>query len=61
MQQTILYECVQEGVLPKEAVDSWATIAGVWVNWEADDPDLIYAHNYETTSHELERMHWLNR
>jgi 5,6,7,8-tetrahydromethanopterin hydro-lyase len=42
-----VYESVQEGVLPKEAEDNWAIIAGVWVNWEADDPDLIYAHNYE--------------
>jgi formaldehyde-activating enzyme len=28
-------------------VFNWAIIAGVWVNWEADDADLIYAHNYE--------------
>ena len=42
-----VYECVQEGVLPKEAEDNWAIIAGVWVNWEADDADHICAHNYE--------------
>ena len=42
-----VYECVQDGVLPKEAENNWAIIAGVWVNWEANDADLIYAHNHE--------------
>ncbi len=42
-----VYECTQEGILPREAEDNWAIIAGVWVNWEADDADLIYIHNYE--------------
>ena len=42
-----VYECVQEGILPKESENNWAIIAGVWVNWEADDADLIYSHNHE--------------
>jgi 5,6,7,8-tetrahydromethanopterin hydro-lyase len=42
-----VHECTQEGVLPGEALDNWAIIAGVWVNWEAEDADLIYIHNYE--------------
>ena len=42
-----VYECVQEGILPEETEDNWAIIAGVWVNWDADDADLIYCHNHE--------------
>ena len=42
-----VYECVQEGILPKEAENNWVIIAGVWVNWEADDADMIYSHNHK--------------
>ena len=43
----VVYERVQEGILPKEAENNWKIIAGVWVNWEADDADLNYCRNYE--------------
>ena len=39
-------ECVEEQILPAHTVDAWCIIAGVWVNWEANDADLIYKHNY---------------
>jgi 5,6,7,8-tetrahydromethanopterin hydro-lyase len=48
-------EAVDEGILPAEAVDEWCIIAGVWVNWEANDADTIYKHNTEAMKTALKR------
>jgi 5,6,7,8-tetrahydromethanopterin hydro-lyase len=34
-----------DGVLPSGAEESWLAIALVWVNWNADDADQVYANN----------------
>jgi 5,6,7,8-tetrahydromethanopterin hydro-lyase len=36
---------VLDGVLPPGAEDSWLSIALVWVDWNADDADAVYANN----------------
>ena len=36
---------VLEGLLPPQAEDDWLTIALVWVDWNANDAELIYANN----------------
>jgi 5,6,7,8-tetrahydromethanopterin hydro-lyase len=36
---------VLDGVLPAGAEDDWLGIALVWVDWNADDADTVYANN----------------
>jgi len=36
---------VLDGVLPAGADDDWLSIALVWVDWNADDADAVYANN----------------
>ena len=33
------------GVLPPKAEDGWLAIALVWVDWNADDAEAVYANN----------------
>jgi 5,6,7,8-tetrahydromethanopterin hydro-lyase len=40
-----LTRALLDGVLPAEAEDSWLSIALVWVDWNADDADAVYANN----------------
>lgn len=48
-------ECVEEKILPPEAPDDWCIIAGVWVNWSADDADVVYQHNYQAMKLAIQR------
>jgi 5,6,7,8-tetrahydromethanopterin hydro-lyase len=34
-----------DGVLPPKAADDWLAIALVWVDWNADDAEAVYANN----------------
>ena len=34
-------------MLPPEAENDWCVIAAVWVNWSADDADMVFANNYQ--------------
>jgi 5,6,7,8-tetrahydromethanopterin hydro-lyase len=34
-----------DGLLPAGADDAWLAIALVWVDWNADDADAVYANN----------------
>jgi 5,6,7,8-tetrahydromethanopterin hydro-lyase len=36
---------VLDGVLTPDAEESWVGIALVWVDWNATDPDAVYANN----------------
>ena len=38
-----------DGVLPAGAQTGWLAIALVWVDAEADDAELVYAHNRDAT------------
>ena len=40
---------VSEAVVPAEEVDALLLIAAVWVSWDADDEDAVYASNAEAT------------
>jgi 5,6,7,8-tetrahydromethanopterin hydro-lyase len=44
-----LTRALLEGVLPAAAADEWLAIALVWVDWNADDPDAVYANNKAAT------------
>lgn len=34
-----------QGLLPPQAEEDWLAIALVWVDWNADDAELVYANN----------------
>lgn len=40
---------VAERVVPAGDVDELLAIAAVWVSWDADDPETVYANNGEAT------------
>ena len=44
-----LTRALLDGVLPPEAEDGWLSIALVWVDWNADDADAVYANNKTAT------------
>ena len=46
-------ECLLEGLLPAEAENEWCVIVAVWVNWNADDADAVFANNYEASKRAL--------
>ena len=46
-------ECLRDGVVPAADVDDLLLIAAVWVNWEADDDELVYEWNAEATRRAL--------
>ena len=40
-----LTSALLQGLLPPQAEDDWLTIALVWVDWNANDAELVYANN----------------
>lgn len=36
---------LMQGLLPPQAEDGWLAIALVWVDWNADDAERVYANN----------------
>ncbi|MBC7591645.1 MAG: formaldehyde-activating enzyme [Salinibacterium sp.] len=42
-------DAVAEGVISHEQSDTHVVIAAVWVNPAADDPELVYSNNREST------------
>jgi 5,6,7,8-tetrahydromethanopterin hydro-lyase len=38
-------QALLEDLLPPEAADNWLAIALVWVDWNADDAEAVYANN----------------
>lgn len=50
-----LTRALLDGVLPPGADDSWLSIALVWVDWNADDADVVYANNKAATQLAVKR------
>jgi len=48
-------DSVKEGVIPRDQVDNWCIIAGVFIHWEAEDTEKIYQWNYEATKTAISR------
>src|SRR5271166_139067 len=42
-------EALAEGAMPREAADDWCVIVAVWVDWNADEAEQIYANNHQAT------------
>jgi 5,6,7,8-tetrahydromethanopterin hydro-lyase len=47
-------DAVADGIVPPSDVNDLLLIAAVWVAWDADDADLVYAHNRTATRDALE-------
>lgn len=47
-------DAVREGVVPVGELDDLLLIAAVWVDWNAEDEDAVYANNLESTRLALE-------
>ena len=48
-------DALLKGALPPEARDEWVAIALVWIDWNADDPEAVYANNRVATATAAER------
>jgi 5,6,7,8-tetrahydromethanopterin hydro-lyase len=48
-------DSVKEGLIPKDQVDDWCVIAGVFIHWDAEDTEKIYKWNYEATKTAIQR------
>ena len=46
---------VLQGLLPPQAEDDWLAIALVWVDWNADDAELVYTNNKSATFTAVQR------
>jgi 5,6,7,8-tetrahydromethanopterin hydro-lyase len=53
-----------QGVLPPQAEEGWLAIALVWVDWNAEDAEQVYANNKAATYTAVQRAlmsDWPNR
>jgi len=48
-------DAVAAQAIPHDAVDAVLLVAAVWVSWDADDADAVYANNREATRIALAR------
>jgi 5,6,7,8-tetrahydromethanopterin hydro-lyase len=42
-------DSVEGGVIPKEKCEDLVIVCGVFIHWDAEDNDKIYAYNYQAT------------
>jgi 5,6,7,8-tetrahydromethanopterin hydro-lyase len=48
-------DSVAQGVLPRDKVDDYCVLVGVFIHWEASDDKKIYDYNYRATKEALAR------
>jgi 5,6,7,8-tetrahydromethanopterin hydro-lyase len=48
-------DSVAAGVIPKDKVEDFVIICGVFIHWEAKDDAKIYQYNYEATKLSIQR------
>ncbi|MGE3807886.1 MAG: formaldehyde-activating enzyme, partial [Gemmataceae bacterium] len=48
-------DSVAAGVIPKDKVDDYVIVCGVFIHWEASDDNKIYQYNYEATKLSIQR------
>lgn len=42
-------DCVEAGIIPKDACEKLCIVCGVFIHWQANDDKKIYEYNYEAT------------
>lgn len=48
-------DSVSSGVIPRDKVDDYCIMVGVFIHWEAKDDKKIYKFNYQATKESIER------
>lgn len=48
-------DSVEAGVIPRDKVDDYCVLVGVFIHWDASDDKKIYDFNYRATRQALER------
>jgi len=49
-------DCVEEGTIPMDKLDSWVIVVGVFIHPEAKDERKIYKFNYAATRLAIKRL-----
>ena len=48
-------DSVGEGIIPRDKVDDYCVLVGVFIHWEAADDKKIYDYNYQATKESIKR------
>ena len=48
-------DCVSSGVIPRDKVDDYCILVGVFIHWEAKNDKKIFDFNYRATKESIER------
>ncbi|MFZ5625551.1 MAG: formaldehyde-activating enzyme [Gemmatimonadota bacterium] len=48
-------DSVASGVIPKDKVNDWCLLVGVFIHWEAESDKKIFDYNYQATKEAIER------
>jgi 5,6,7,8-tetrahydromethanopterin hydro-lyase len=48
-------DSVVEGIIPRDRVDDYCVLVGVFIHWDASDDKKIYDFNYRATKQSIER------
>ena len=48
-------DCVSSGVIPRDRVDDYCILVGVFIHWEAKNEQKIFDYNYRATKESIER------
>ncbi|HEX5435611.1 MAG TPA: formaldehyde-activating enzyme [Gemmatimonadaceae bacterium] len=48
-------DSVKSGVIPRDKVEDYCVLAGVFIHWDAKDDKKIYDNNYRATMQAIER------
>ena len=48
-------DSVSSGVIPRDRVDDYCILVGVFIHWEAKDNNKIFKYNYQATKESIER------
>jgi 5,6,7,8-tetrahydromethanopterin hydro-lyase len=48
-------DSVEAGVIPRDRVDDYCILVGVFIHWEAKDEKKIFDYNYQATRESIER------
>ena len=48
-------DSVESGVIPRDKVDDYCVLVGVFIHWDAKDDKKIYDFNYQATKESIQR------
>jgi 5,6,7,8-tetrahydromethanopterin hydro-lyase len=48
-------DSVSEGIIPRDQVDNYCILVGVFIHWDASDDQKIYDYNYQATRESIQR------